>query len=111
MLVRLIVNTLALLVVFFLVWDVRGDNVLIVAVVMAVVLAVINAFIRPVILLLTLPVSVLTLGLFAILVNALLFFGAARLVHINVGFGRAFLGYLAFVLISAALGQLGLHDD
>jgi putative membrane protein len=112
MLVRLIVNTLALLAVFFLVWNVHGDfgQVLLPAIVMAVVLAVVNAFIRPVILLLTLPISIITLGLFALLVNAVLFYIAARLVHIEVSFFRGFLGYIAFVVITAALNALGIFE-
>jgi len=111
MLVRLLVNTIALLVVFFVVWGVRGGNdVVITALVMAVILAVINAFIRPVLLLLTLPLSVLTLGLFALVLNALLFYIAARVVHVNVGFWQAFLGYIVFVVITAALNHVGLTE-
>jgi putative membrane protein len=108
-LVRLIVNTVALLAVFFVVWGIHGDfgQVLLPALIMAAVLAVANAFIRPVILLLTLPISILTLGLFALLVNAVLFYIAARIVHIEVSFWRGFLGYLAFVVITAALNMLG----
>ena len=105
---RIGVNTLALLLVFFVVWDVHGNDVVVAALVMAVVLALVNAFIRPVVLLLTLPLSVVTLGLFALLVNAFLFYLVARLVQLHVGFGRAFLGYLLFVVISAGLGAIGL---
>jgi putative membrane protein len=111
MLIRLLVNTIALLVVFVLVWDIHGGNdVLLTALVMAVVLAVINAFIRPVVLLLTLPISVITLGLFALLVNAVLFYFAAQLVHVHVDFWRAVLGYLAFVIITSAISHLGLYE-
>ena len=111
MLVRLAVYTVALLAVFFVVWDVHGGNdVVLTALVMAVLLAVINAFIRPIVLLLTLPLSIVTLGIFTILVNAVLFYVAARIVHIDVDFWRAALGYLVFVLITAALNQLGMSD-
>src|ERR1041384_6893415 len=110
MLARLAVYTIALLAVFFLVWDVHGgQDVILTALVMAVLLAVINAFIRPIILLLTLPVSVVTLGLFALLVNAVLFYFAARVVHINVDFWRAALGYLLFVVATAAINRLGFY--
>ncbi|MHB8508054.1 MAG: phage holin family protein [Candidatus Dormibacteria bacterium] len=103
---RILLNTLALLLVFFVVWDVRGNDVVIAALVMALVLALVNTFIRPVVLLLTLPVSILTFGLFALLVNAAFFYMAARLVHVHVGFGRAFLGYILYVAVSAGLGML-----
>ncbi|HEV3231841.1 MAG TPA: phage holin family protein [Candidatus Dormibacteraeota bacterium] len=106
MLLRVIVNAVALLAVFFLLWDVRGNDAIVAALVMAVVVTLINSFIRPVILLLTLPVSIFTLGLFALLVNALLFWLAAGLVHIHVGFGQAFVGYLLFVVVSFGLNQI-----
>ena len=106
MLLRIVVNALAILAVFFLLWDVRGNDVILTALVMAVIVTLVNSFIRPVVLLLTLPVSVVTLGLFALLVNALLFWLAASLVHVNVGFGQAFIGYLLFVLVSFGLNQL-----
>jgi putative membrane protein len=103
---RILANTMALLLVFFVVWDVRGNDVVIAALVMAIILALVNTYIRPVVLLLTLPVSLLTLGLFALLVNAAFFYFAARLVQLHVGFGRAFLGYLLYVVVSAALGMM-----
>lgn len=103
---KVFINTLALLLVFFVVWDVRSNEAIIAALVMAVVLALVNTFIRPLVLLLTLPVTVLTFGLFALLVNAFLFYLVAGLVHVHVGFGRAFLGYLLYVVVSAGLGML-----
>ncbi len=110
MVMRVVVNTLALLAVFFLVWSIPGNlNTVLTALVMAIILAVINSFLRPILLLLTLPVTLLTMGLFAIVVNAFCFFLAARLVEIPVGFGRAFLGYLVFVLVSFALNRLTLR--
>lgn len=110
MLVRLLVYTLALLAVFFVVWGVHGGNdVVLTALVMAVILAVINAFVRPVLLVLTLPLSLVTFGCFTLFLNAILFYFAAKVVHINVGFGKAILGYLIFVLITGALNQLGLN--
>ena len=54
-LIRFVINVLALLAVFLVIWQMQGDNVVLVAVVMAVVLAVINVVVRPILLLLTLP--------------------------------------------------------
>ena len=50
------------------------------ALVVALVLGLVNAFIRPVFLLLTLPLNVLTLGLFTFVVNALLILLVAAIV-------------------------------
>ena len=56
------------------------------ALVLAVVLGAINAFIKPVIIILTLPINILTLGLFTFVINALLIMLAAMIVP---GFGVA----------------------
>ncbi len=50
------------------------------ALILAVVLGIINAFIRPFLILLTLPLSILTLGLFTLVINAVLIMLAARIV-------------------------------
>ena len=109
-LIRFIINVLALLAVFFVVWHVQGDNIVLTAIIMAVVLSVINVFIRPIVLLLTLPATLLTFGLFAIFVNAALFYLAARVVHIDVDFWRAALGWLAYTVVSAGLNHLAIYE-
>ena len=111
MLTRFLIHIAALLFVFYVVWGIRG-SVLWAAVVMAVILAVVNAVIRPVLLILTLPVTILTLGLFVIVLNALLFgLSFAVLqgilnVHFAVSFGLILIGYLIYVIISTVLTQL-----
>lgn len=50
------------------------------ALVLAVVLGAINAFIRPILVLLTLPINIITLGLFTIVINAVLVLLAASIV-------------------------------
>jgi putative membrane protein len=78
----------------------------------AVVLALLNLFVRPVLVLLTLPVTVLTLGLFLFVVNALVFWAAAGLLQgFQVrGFGAALIGSLLYslagVVIDSALERL-----
>lgn len=68
----------------------------------ALIIGLINAFIRPILLLLTLPVNLLTLGLFTLVVNALLFWLASTIVEgFTVdGVVAAFLGALAYWLIA-----------
>jgi putative membrane protein len=71
----------------------------------ATVLGLINAFIRPVLWLLTAPLSVLTFGLFALVINALMIMLAAALVpgfEVR-GFGSALLG----AIIMAVIGVVG----
>ena len=72
------------------------------------VIALLNLFLRPILLLLTLPVTLLTLGLFALVINGLIFSLAAHMVpgfHIA-GFGSAFIAALLFSLISSVLNML-----
>ena len=74
----------------------------------AVVLGLANAFVRPLVVLLTLPVTVLTLGLFLLVVNALMLMLAAALVDgFEVeGFGSAFWGSLGLALLNLVVGLL-----
>jgi len=67
----------------------------------AIVLGLINAFIRPVLWLLTAPLSVLTFGLFALVINALMIMLAAAIVpDFEVrGFGSALFGAIVMALI------------
>ncbi|HEX8946910.1 MAG TPA: phage holin family protein [Candidatus Paceibacterota bacterium] len=76
------------------------------AFVLAVVLALINLFIRPVISILTLPLSILTLGLFSLVVNTLLVMLAARIVpgFSVAGFWSVFLFAILLALINTLFG-------
>lgn len=68
----------------------------------ALVLGLVNAILRPILVVFTCPVFVLTLGLFIFVVNALLFWLASAVpvgVHVA-GFGGAFLGALVVSAIS-----------
>jgi putative membrane protein len=69
----------------------------------AVVLGLINAFVRPVAVILTFPITILTLGLFLLVVNAAMLALAGGLIpgfHID-GFWPAFWGALVVSLVSA----------
>jgi putative membrane protein len=78
----------------------------------ALVIALLNLFVRPVLVFLTFPVTVLTLGLFLFVINALVFWAASGLLegfHVR-GFGGALLGSLLYsvagVVIDSALERL-----
>ena len=68
----------------------------------SLVLGLLNAFLRPILLLLTLPLTLLTLGLFTFVVNAIVFWLAAQLpigVHVR-DFWSAFLGAIVVSVVS-----------
>ncbi len=71
----------------------------------AAVLGALNSVVRPLLVLLTLPATVLTLGLFLFVINALMFWAAAGLLSgLDVrGFGAALLGSLIYSLLQLAI--------
>jgi len=78
------------------------------ALVTALILGLINAFIRPVLILLTLPLNILTLGLFTLVINALLIMLAAAIVpgFAVQGFWWALLFGLVLAIVNYALGAM-----
>ncbi len=78
------------------------------AIVTVIVLGIVNALIRPLILILTLPVNILTLGLFTLVINALMFWFASSIVkgfEVD-GFWGAFWGALLFSVSSWLISSL-----
>lgn len=82
------------------------------ALIAAFVIGLFNVVLRPVLVVLTLPVTIVTVGLFLFVINALMFWAAAGVLdgfHVN-GFGAALLGSLIYsllgVVIESALGGL-----
>ena len=75
------------------------------ALVAAAVLGALNLVVRPVLVLLTLPVTLVTLGLFLFVINALMFWAAASLLsglHVT-GFVAALIGSLIYSLLQLAI--------
>ncbi|WP_442975503.1 phage holin family protein, partial [Salmonella enterica] len=68
------------------------------AMIAALVLGLLNAVLRPLLVLLTLPVTLVTLGLFLFVINALMFYAAASVLDGFgvVGFGAALIGSLIY---------------
>lgn len=85
------------------------------ALVAALVIGLLNTIVRPILIVLTLPVTVLTLGLFLFVINALMFYWAAALLDgFQVrDFSAALVGSLLYTLlgivINSALERLFLH--
>jgi putative membrane protein len=106
-----LINAVALLALPYLMSSVQVDSFWI-ALLAALVLGLINTFIRPVLLLLTLPATVLTLGLFIFVINGLLFwFGASLISGFHVaGFWSAVGAAILYSVISWALSAILLRN-
>lgn len=71
MLLNLVVSTLAVFITAYILPGVKVDG-LVTAFIVAIILGALNMFIKPILVLLTLPLTILTLGLFTFVINALL---------------------------------------
>ena len=112
LILRWLINALALLALPYIIQSVRIDS-LWTALIVAVVLGLLNTLIRPILLLLTLPKTILTLGLFALVINGLMFWLAAQFVSgFSVsGFWAAFFGAFIYSIITALANKLLLPTD
>ncbi len=106
-----LINALALLALPYVVPSVQVDG-FVTALAAALVLGLVNTLIRPVLVLLTLPVTLVTLGLFIFVINGLLFWMVANLMegfHVA-GFWSAVLGAMVYALISWSASTLVFGD-
>lgn len=102
-----LINTLAVLVATHIVGGITYDSItgLLVA---TLVLGILNTFIRPVLMILSLPLLVFTLGLFTLVINAVLLYFVGHLVrdfHVD-SFWAAFWGALVISLVSLVLNSI-----
>ena len=82
--------------------SINAEQPFVAALIFALVLGILNAFLRPILLLLTLPLNILTLGLFTLVVNAIVFWLASQLgggVRVE-DFRAAFFGALLVSVVS-----------
>ena len=104
------INTLAVLVAVYMVPGIRfKDDSLWTPFVTSLVLGILNAFIRPILMLLALPLLIFTLGLFTLVINALLLYFVSFLLgrYFEVdNFGAAFLGALVISIVSLLLNLI-----
>lgn len=107
MLMTLIVNAIAFYVTAYVVPGVMISGWQTLAVV-SVVWAVLAALVRPILILFTLPINVMTLGLFTFVINALLIMAMARFVpgFEVVGFGTALLAAVVLAAINMILSKV-----
>jgi putative membrane protein len=104
---RWLINALAIFIVAHIVKGIEVSSLSVVLVI-ALVIGIINAFLRPLIILITLPINILTLGLFTLFINGALFYLVSKIVKgfVITGFAPAFWGYILFSIISALLSLL-----
>jgi putative membrane protein len=107
-----LLNALALLGVAYLVPDIHVSS-LFVALVAAVVIGLANMLIKPILLILTLPVTIITLGLFIFVINGVLFWGVG---HFLQGFEvktlmAGIIGAFAYSVISWILSAIVIDKD
>lgn len=107
MLMQLLINALGFFITARIVpgmtienWETLG--------IVAVVWGVLSVILKPILILLTLPVNFLTLGLFTFVINALLIMLMAQIVpgFVVKGFGTALLAAVVLALLNVVLGQL-----
>ena len=100
-LLRVSINLLALVVAGSVIKGIRIES-LEMGIIAAGILGVVNTVIRPVVLILTLPINLLTLGLFTLVVNAAMLMLVSALVpgFAIESFGSAFFGALVISLVS-----------
>ena len=103
-LIKWLINIAALIVVINVIAGVKADNWQTI-VLAAFVLGLLNAFLRPFIVLLTLPFSVFSLGLFTLMINGFMFYLASKFVNgfTVINFWSAFWAALLFSAISFIL--------
>ena len=102
-----LINALALLALKYIMPSITVDS-FVTALIVAVVLGLINTLIRPIFIILTLPVTILTLGLFIFVINGLLFWAAGSFIpgfHVD-GFWSGVFGAIVYSLISWALSAV-----
>jgi putative membrane protein len=102
-----IINALSLLALPYLVSGIKVEGFY-TALIVALLLGLVNAVARPVLVLLTLPLTILTLGLFILVINGLTFWFVASFVEgfVVAGFWTAVLGAIAYSVISWACSAL-----
>lgn len=101
LLVRWLILTVAILVAAYVIEGIQVSSFLS-ALFAAAVLGILNAFFRPILIILTLPINILSMGLFTFVINALLLMMASGVIsdfHVQ-GFWSAILGSLIISLVN-----------
>lgn len=111
-LTQLIVSALAVIVSALILPGVHVDNA-VTAIIVAAVLAFLNTIVKPVLVILTIPITVFTLGIFLLVINAFIILLAAKIVdgfHVD-GFWIALLFSLMLSLVTSVFEAIAKRND
>ncbi len=110
LLARWLINAIALLAVAYLVPGIAVSGFL-TALLVALVLGLVNALLRPLLVILTLPITIMTLGLFMVVINGFLFWLVSTFVSgfTVSSFWIAIVGSLVFSILSWLGSEVLLH--
>lgn len=100
LIIKLLLNAIAVVILAYVLSGVTVDGYL-TAILVAVVLSILNVLVKPILIILTLPVTILTLGLFLLVINALIILLASHLIN-----GFYVDGWLTAVIFSVLLSML-----
>jgi putative membrane protein len=108
---KIIISAISVVITAYLLPGVHVKDLL-TALIVAIVLALLNGIVRPILIILTIPVTILTLGFFLLVINALMILLAGNIVpgfQVD-GFWWALLFSIILSLITSLLG-IGLRDN
>lgn len=107
LLMRLAINVATLLIVAYLIPGFHLAS-LTTAIVAAIVIGIVNTLIRPILQIIALPISILTFGITAILINVLLLWGTSKVIpgFVIDGFWTAFIASVLLSVVSWFLNKL-----
>jgi putative membrane protein len=109
---NIIISTIAVLITQWILPGVKVDDMMS-AVLAAIVLAFLNSVVKPILTILTIPITVFTLGFFLLVLNALMIIFTSKLIdgfHVD-GFWWALLFSLILSLVSSILNMLAKRSD
>lgn len=112
LIVKILINALAVLVAAYLLPGVKVDSYL-AALTVAIVLGALNIFLKPIMIILTIPITIFTFGIFLLVINAIMILITESLVsgfHIK-SFGSALLFSLLLSLINSIFEQIQKRDE
>ncbi len=105
---RLVIHVVAILIISYLLPGVIRVDGIWAALVAAFILGIVNVVIRPILIFLTLPITILTLGLFLLVINGLMLWLVSAIVkgfQVN-GFWGAVLGSILISIVSWVLSRI-----
>jgi len=106
-----LINAVALMAVAYLLPGIAVESFL-VALIASLVLGLVNAIIKPLLILLTLPATLLTLGLFIFVINGMMFWMVGSFIEgfTVTGFWPGFFGAIVYSIVSWALSAVLLNS-